>query len=174
MPKKKTQKEFLLQAANVHGQKFDYSKVIYDGKDKNILIGCGLHGFFEQTPHNHLRGSGCRFCANNIKSDTETFIKKCVEKHKGSYSYEKLKYKDSKSKVEITCKIHGSFMQTANNHLHGQGCPRCCKVQTKEDFIIKASNKHTVKYTYDNLVYIDGQTSVEITCPIHGGFIQKT
>jgi hypothetical protein len=173
LPKKKTQEEFLSQAINIHGNNFDYSKVNYDGKDKGVLIGCSTHGFFEQTPHNHLRGSGCRYCANNVKSDTETFVKKCLEKHDGAYSYERVDYRGAKSKVEITCKVHGYFTQTAGNHLHGQGCPRCSKTQNKEDFIFKASNKHVGKYTYDNLVYIDGQTSVEITCPIHGEFIQK-
>jgi len=41
------------------------------------------------------------------------------------YDYSKVDYKHSKSKVVIICPIHGEFEQNPNNHLHGQGCPKC-------------------------------------------------
>lgn len=65
---------------------------------------------------------------SKIKSQTlEDFIKESNKIHDLKYDYSKiLKYAGRmKSRVEIICKIHGSFFQLANNHLLGQGCPIC-------------------------------------------------
>ena len=53
-------------------------------------------------------------------TDTETFIRKCLNIRGDKYDYSKVIYLKSKSKVEIICKEHGSFYQTPNNHLKGQ------------------------------------------------------
>ena len=29
-------------------------------------------------------------------------------------------------KIKITCPVHGTFLQTPNDHLQGAGCPQCC------------------------------------------------
>lgn len=46
------------------------------------------------------------------------------------------------------------------------------KLSTKE-FIDKASIKHNGRYGYDFVNYVNSQTPVIITCPIHGNFEQK-
>lgn len=46
--------EFVKKARNVHGDKYDYSKVEYDGIDKRVCIICPEHGEFWQTPNSHL------------------------------------------------------------------------------------------------------------------------
>lgn len=46
------------------------------------------------------------------------------------------------------------------------------KLSTKE-FIDKASIKHSGRYGYDFVNYVNSQTPVVITCPIHGNFEQK-
>ena len=43
---------------------------------------------------------------------------------------------------------------------------------SKEEFIIKASLIHNNKYTYNKVDYINYNTPVIITCPIHGDFAQ--
>lgn len=67
MVKKKTKnkKELLKEFKLIHKDKYDYSKVNYTGSHKDILITCPEHGDFEQTPANHLTGSGCSKCAKN-------------------------------------------------------------------------------------------------------------
>lgn len=42
----------------------------------------------------------------------------------------------------------------------------------KLTFINKALIKHSNKYTYNNLVYVDSKSKVSITCPTHGDFQQ--
>lgn len=66
--KKITLQEFLDKAKAIHGLKYDYSHVFWDNQHSKIEIGCIKHGLFNQTPRNHLRGSGCPFC-NSSKGE---------------------------------------------------------------------------------------------------------
>ena len=51
----------------VHGNNFDYSKVIFEGMTSKVIIICPEHGEFLQQPRLHLRGSnGCKVC-NHLK-----------------------------------------------------------------------------------------------------------
>lgn len=53
---------FIDKALNIHGNKYKYDKVLYNGKEEKIIITCQKHGDFNQTPHNHLAGNGCPIC----------------------------------------------------------------------------------------------------------------
>ena len=59
---KKTTNEFIEDAMKIHGDEYDYSKVIYIGCFDKVIIKCKDHGDFLQTPDSHLRGSGCTQC----------------------------------------------------------------------------------------------------------------
>lgn len=63
-PVKLTTKEFIRRARQVHGNRYDYSKVKYEGSHKKVIIICREHGEFEQTPGNHIHGQNCRKCRN--------------------------------------------------------------------------------------------------------------
>jgi len=41
---------------------------------------------------------------------------------------------------------------------------------TQEEFVRKANNLHDDKYNYDNTVYTNMITKINVTCPIHGEF----
>lgn len=62
MGKIKTREEFIQQVRDVHGDKYDYSKVEYVNSSTKVTITCPEHGEFEQTPTNHRRGQGCPTC----------------------------------------------------------------------------------------------------------------
>ena len=47
------------------------------------------------------------------------------EIHGDKYIYDKVNYINSITKVEIICKIHGSFFQRPDSHLRGKGCKHC-------------------------------------------------
>ena len=55
--------DFIRCAKEVHGGKYDYSKVEYNGRNVEVCIICPEHGEFWQKPSNHLNGSGCPECA---------------------------------------------------------------------------------------------------------------
>lgn len=57
-----TTEEFIKKAKTIHGDKYNYSRVNYVNSRTKIKIICPVHGVFEQTPNNHLRGCGCPLC----------------------------------------------------------------------------------------------------------------
>jgi hypothetical protein len=60
-------------------------------------------------------------------------------------------------------------------HINGQGCPKCggSKKLTLEEFIERSNIIHDFKYRYENVIYINHMTKVDIICPIHGIFKQN-
>lgn len=121
-----TKKDFIIKAKKVHGNKYDYSKVIYKQNKQPVIIICKLHGEFEQIPHNHTQGSGCTKCRDvSLTDNKEIFISKAKTIHGDIYSYNKVVYTKSWNKVIITCPACGDFEQTPNNHLSGKGCKNC-------------------------------------------------
>lgn len=65
---RKPVQEFLAQAREVHGERYDYSKVVYINCKTDVEIGCNKHGFFWQSPANHCKGSGCKLCGDLLNS----------------------------------------------------------------------------------------------------------
>ncbi len=51
--------------------------------------------------------------------------KKVILKHNGFYTYPRTDYVNDRTKVTITCPVHGDFDQKASNHLQGHGCHKC-------------------------------------------------
>ncbi len=83
-----------------------------------------------QQPKGHLGGYGCNLCAidNRIKlntSNTDEFIEKAKIIHGNTYNYSKVEYINSDTKVIITCKNHGDYLQNPTEHLRGRGCIDC-------------------------------------------------
>ncbi len=124
--------EFIEQARQVHGDKYDYSKAIYKGCAEKMIIICPIHGEFEQSKNHHVdHKHGCQECGNHVQLTTESFIVKAKLKHGDTYDYSSVDYVDSQTKVIIICNKHGEFKQTPNAHLNshltGNGCPKCAK-----------------------------------------------
>lgn len=184
---KGTTEDFISKANKVHGNKYNYSLVIYSGCDNKVKIICPEHGIFEQSPYYHLKGQGCPICRyikaaknNPNLSNTEEFIEKANKRHNNFYDYSKVKYVNAKTKVCVICCKHGEFYVTPNNHLKGKGCPECGKIKkkeaskyTKEEWIELANKKHNWKYDYSKVLYNGSKEKVEIICPEHGEFWQN-
>lgn len=127
-----TTDKFIEKAKKIHGDRYDYSKTVYNGCFENVKIICPEHGEFIQQATIHLQGCGCPMCVNNKKYTNEEFIKKAEAIHGDKYDYSKVIYANAKTKVCIIChgkdkygNEHGEFWQTPSNHLHGSGCPKC-------------------------------------------------
>jgi len=56
---------------------------------------------------------------------TEQWVEKAKKAHGDKYDYSKVEYTNTKSKVVITCPLHGEFAQAAEAHLKGCGCSLC-------------------------------------------------
>lgn len=120
---------FLDKAIKKWNNFYDYSKFTYKNSQHKSTIICPLHGEFQQSPNIHLR-SGCKACGYERLSQKkrykiDQFIDKSNRIHNGKYSYEKVDYCNSRTKICIVCPHHGDFYQTAGSHLCGVGCPVC-------------------------------------------------
>ena len=177
-------KNFIEKAQKIYGNKYNYSKVIYEHSQKNVIIICAIHGEFNQRPNNHLFNHGCKKCgiihkSNERKSNTNIWIEKAKSIHGNKYNYSKSIYTHSENKVKIICSKHGEFEQLASNHLRGANCHKCGKInmtnKTKdsiESFVLKSIKIHGNKYDYSKVEYKHSQEKVKIICPDHGEFEQ--
>ena len=169
--------EFIKRSKEIHGDKYDYSLVIYVNAKTKIIIICPVHGIFEQLPYNHLRGNGCKKCIieNSRMSD---IIEKSNKIHKNEYDYSLIDlktYKNNKTKQKVICPIHGVFETTMNNHISKKcGCLKCSIENSRidnEEFLERSNIKHNNKYIYPSLNVNDD--IIKIICPIHGTFEQN-
>lgn len=173
---RKTHTQFVKQANIKHNYKYNYPEN-YAGDAVKINIECPIHGIFRQVPSSHLQGCGCPVCAREYTSKLFAknyceFIQNANSIHNNKYEYLG-EYKNSHSKIDIKCPIHGIFKQSPDKHLQGNGCPKCSgrMRKTKEEFVNEAVNVHNNKYTYPGN-YINARTDIEIECPKHGIFLQ--
>lgn len=175
MPAKLTTEEFVKRSRTMHGKRYDYSSAKYENADKKVVIICKKHGPFEQRAMDHMKGRGCSLCNEKQPPTTETFIKKATATHNNKYSYDQVKYKNTKTKVLINCPDHGYFSQTPCDHLTGYGCPTCGGTQkrTTEDFIQQAMSVHGSEYDYSRTVLDSMNKKVDIICKDHGVFQQR-
>ena len=99
MPRKRTREDFIERARTIHGDKYDYSKVVYKGVHEKVCIICPKHGEFWQEPNNHIsRKSICPKCSYEMiadlnRSDTDSFIKKARKVHGDKYDYSRVEYR---------------------------------------------------------------------------------
>jgi very-short-patch-repair endonuclease len=102
--KKLTREEFIKRAREIHGDKYDYSKVVYKNNFTKVCIIYNNHGKpyeFWQTPKDHLHGHGCfRYesskgelkiveflTKNNINFDEQKTFEKCKYKNKLRFDF---------------------------------------------------------------------------------------
>lgn len=126
-----SQDEFIAQCKATHGDYYDYSQTVYQGKRKKVTIICRKHGPFEQWPTNHMYGQGCPLCkfeeasVRNAKSK-EQFIKEACKVHGNRYDYSKVVYINNKTNVTVICPDHGPFEVMPQDHIQKKnGCPKC-------------------------------------------------
>lgn len=174
--KKKTTERFIEDAKKIHGDKYDYSLVRYDGSRIKVKIVCPIHGIFEQSPSDHLNGNGCQKCGkfstiNKLKSSTKEFIKKAKKVYGFEYLYNKTEYINSKTKVLIFCKKHGDFYTNPTDFLRGHGCYKCGLLKTAEKrtkpfslFLKEARKVHGYDYLYFKKTYKNNHSKIKIYC----------
>lgn len=185
MGRKLTTENIIQRIIEVHGDKYDLSRLVYVNRRTKVEIICKEHGVFLTRFGQLERGQGCPQCGlisqgEKRRLSQEEFFTKCNEVHGNQYDYSKVDYQGMINKVVISCSEHGDFEQTPSSHLNGSGCPQCGlnsqmekRRLPKEDFISRSIITHGKKYDYSKVDYINNSTEVEIICSKHGSFSQQ-
>lgn len=172
--------EIFIQKAKKIFPQYDYSKVSYIDNKTKVSIMCPIHGEFLKTPSDLLQNHGCKICGYNkakekLTSSSEIFIQK-AKKIFPQYDYSLVDYVNSKTNVKIICSKHGLFEIKPNNLLNKHGCIFCGNEEkgkgnkkSQETFIIEAK-KIFPHYEYNDVIYINRRTKINIICPLHGRF----
>lgn len=86
--------DFISKSIEVHGNKYDYSKVNYTSRKNKVTIICKKHGEFLQRADDHIRGCGCGKCRS---SKGERYIEKILQKNKIEFERQ-YKFEDCRNK----------------------------------------------------------------------------
>lgn len=176
----KTTEQFIKEAKEIHGNKYEYFLVEYINSWTKVLIVCPDHDEFEQLPTDHLDGHGCPKCTIHHKKSNEEFIESAKLIHNDNYDYSLTDYYNNITLVKIICKIHGIFEQKPFVHLNGSGCQKCAieisgskQLKSTEKFIEEVKKIHNNLYDYSLTNYTGAHNKIIIICKIHGNFLQK-
>lgn len=157
---------FIEKARQVHGDKYDYSKVDYTNNYTNVCIICPKHGEFNARPSNHLNGQGCPICgrisaSEKLRKKTSDFIEAAKKIHGNKYDYSKVEYVNNETKICIICPEHGEFWQIPSAHLRGQGCPDCNNSTLEKEVYKILMGMSISNERYSNIGGLLGKQSVD-------------
>jgi very-short-patch-repair endonuclease len=131
----------------VHGDKYDYSKVVFKNNDSNVILICPEHGEFKKTPGKIIyQKAGCNKCVGKNLTNEER-ITEAKKVHGEKYGYDKFVYVKSIKKTIVTCPTHGDFKISPNDHINqGTGCSKC-KESKGEKLISQILDNMKIQYT---------------------------
>lgn len=115
--------EFIEIARQVHGDKYDYSKVEYINNHTDICIICPKHGEFWQRPINHINGNGCPKCkSSHLEVEIRKFliennIEFCEQKRFEWLGRQSLDFYLPKHNIAIECQ---GIQHFSNESLYGR------------------------------------------------------
>jgi very-short-patch-repair endonuclease len=81
-----TTEEFVRRSKEIHGDKYEYEEVAYQGYYKPVLVKCKIHGAFSVAAGRHLYGDGCPKCR---RSKSEAKIARWLEKNNITFEEQK-------------------------------------------------------------------------------------
>ena len=113
------------------------------------------------------------------KYTKEKFIEKANHIH-GNYNYDDSYYVNMTTKIEISCPLHGVFIQYPSQHLTGRGCPICGREKanrkisfSQELFEDKVRSIHGDLYDLSSAIYKNNRIKVQVSCNEHGIFMMS-
>lgn len=147
-------------------------------RKKCIVYFSTKYGICKMNALNILKG--CKISILSSIDKTSYFINLANEIHNKKYDYSRVTYINSFSKMEIVCPTHGTFSQTPEKHLIGQGCRKCSEQIVSEKYstpIEELKNKINEifgnLYIYDFSNYKNLHSKIKVICKKHGSFEQK-
>ena len=140
--RKKTPEEYLQECKD---RGYDLPIEDYVNSSTKITFRCKHGHTYKQYPCDHLRGHGCKYCADDsmryIRRKTpEQYIKECKEKNVDLPIED---YKTKKIKIKFKCKKGHIYEQLPGSHLRGDGCSYCSnnRKKTQEQYYNECKTK---------------------------------
>lgn len=158
-----TTEMFVGRAIEIHGNKYDYSRVQYIGDKSPVDVYCREHDiWFKQHPGRHVNvgASSCPKCFSESVSrartkTTEGFIADATVIHGDRFDYGGTIYVGAQKKLWITCRTHGPFEQLATNHLAGYGCQECAVQRVFHERHIPKGERNDPAWVYVMRIDVD-------------------
>lgn len=172
---KKTTEQFIIDSQSKWGiDAFDYSKCLYVGAKKDVILWCNLHAIgFTTKPNNHLSQpvSGCPVCSG-YRTTNEGFIEESKKVHgDAKYDYSDCEYKSAHKKVKLRCIVHNHrFSVSPANHIRGKlGCTICTsRLKSNERFIEDSTAIHgATAFDYSECEYTGAYEPIKLRCIKH-------
>lgn len=182
LKQRSTKEQFIKQAVEIHGDRFDYSEVEYTNNSTKVVIICKQHGKFQQKPSNHLCGKiGCQECtrkdhADQLKMPNDVFISKASELHP-NLDFSQTEYVNAHKPIKVVCKFHGYLTKNPWNLLMGHGCRQCSyhklaesKSKDQSFYIPLFTEVHEDRYDYSVTEFRNSKEKFSVICHEHGIF----
>lgn len=165
---------------NIHGDKYDYSKVSYTNAKEKITLVCPKHGEFYLTFSN-AKARGCQKCSrekmrSRFASNIEDLVARAKEVHGDLYDYSRSHedFKNMHSEVLIRDKATGKeFRKSFAKHIYRkQGLPehgykRCGRKFTFEEALERVREVHGDSITLLDYRGSDSRTKSTFRCNTH-------
>ena len=162
----KTTEEFIIEAKQIHGDRYDYSLTNYVNASTKVEIKCNQCGkTFYQVPWSHLQNHGCPYCKmSKLEIEIEDFLKENEIEYESQKRFEwlgkqSLDFYLPKYNIGIECQ--------GEQHFYGS---RCFGKKEMQDVIIERDvkkynlcNANGVKLLYYSNVEVDGYFEEIIT-----------
>lgn len=85
--KNKNTEDWIAEAKQKHGNKYNYSKVIYEKSNLKVCISCNEHGEFWQVAQYHLSGNGCPECKQSkLEKEVSSILNKLNIRYESQYN----------------------------------------------------------------------------------------
>lgn len=172
-----TTDKFIEKAKVKHGDFYDYSLAVYSISHNPLKIICPEHGVFEQVANKHLCGKGCPNCglvrrAKKRAKPLKDFLKEAKKIHGDKYCYRDSVLKGMLESIEIRCRKHGVFTQTAASHLRGHGCDACARELTgthkRSEYTENCTKRHDgLSHLYLVKIFDDSEEFYKVGISVH-------
>lgn len=152
-----TTEEIIRLFQEVHGDRYDYSKVTYTNMKTDITIICPIHGAFKQLPETHLTSKiGCSSCGDDLvasllmRPEKEIF-EAILNLYGDKYGLDLADYTGMSNRMKIICSEHGIVEVIPNSFIRGSGCPKCSG-STGEKYISSILHNLNVEFIREYVI----------------------
>lgn len=156
--RKLTRPEVIHEMWVVHNGEYLYDEFEYTNNMTKAIITCRQHGNFMMTPNKHKAGQQCPKCAGKGLSH-EDIIDQFTATHGETYDYSNTA--TSGKCIEhttVTCRVHGAFRISPNNHKRGKGCPKCGDIRSRATCLNEPTILYYIRFDLPTPLYKIGIT----------------